>query len=44
MRIWRVDNPWFELVDESDEERGDWAELYPNRWGFSPPWDGRYDT
>jgi hypothetical protein len=35
---------WFELVDESDEERGDWAELYPNRWGFDPPWDGRYDT
>jgi hypothetical protein len=34
----------FELVDESDEERGDWAELYPNHWGFHPPWDGRYDT
>jgi hypothetical protein len=39
-----VDDLWFELVDESSEERGDWAELYPNRWGFHPPWDGGYDT
>ena len=39
-----VDDLWFELVDESDEERGDWAELYPNRWGFHSPWDGHYDT
>lgn len=34
----------FGLIDESDEERGDWAELYPDRLGFHPPWDGTYDT
>jgi len=34
----------FGLIDESDEERGDWAELHPNRLGFGPPWDGGYDT
>jgi hypothetical protein len=39
-----VDDLRFGLVDESDEERGDWAELYPNCWGFAPPWDGHYDT
>jgi hypothetical protein len=39
-----VDDLCFELVDESDEECGDWAELYPNCWGFHPPWDGGYDT
>jgi len=39
-----VDDLRFGLVDESDEERGDWAELYPNDWGFAPPWDGRYST
>ncbi|WP_037616194.1 hypothetical protein [Streptomyces aureus] len=22
----------------------DWAEFYPNRLGFSAPWDGSYDT
>jgi hypothetical protein len=48
IRLFRVDveaeGLVFELVDESDEERGDWAELYPNHWGFPPPWDGRYDT
>jgi hypothetical protein len=38
------DDQVFALVDESDEERGDWAELYPNDWGFHPPWDGHYDT
>ena len=34
----------FGLIDESDEERGDWAELYPDRLGFHPPWNGLYDT
>jgi len=34
----------FGLIDESGEERGDWAELFPDGLGFHPPWDGRYDT
>jgi len=34
----------FALVDESEPDRGDWAELYPDRLGFNPPWDGLYDT
>jgi formate hydrogenlyase regulatory protein HycA len=34
----------FGLIDESDPERGDWAELYPDRLGFHPPWEGLYDT
>jgi hypothetical protein len=46
IRPFRVefDDQVFALVDESDEERGDWAELYPNDWGFHPPWDSHYDT
>ncbi|MFJ3667859.1 hypothetical protein ACIPSE_15540 [Streptomyces sp. NPDC090106] len=30
------------VVEEDDEEP--WAELYPDRLGFGPPWDGTYDT
>ncbi|MFE7531711.1 hypothetical protein ACFU7Y_39320 [Kitasatospora sp. NPDC057542] len=26
------------------EEQDDWAEFYPNRLGFSAPWDGSCDT
>ena len=46
VRLFRVDfdDQAFALVDESDEERGDWVEFYPNNWGFHPPWDGHYDT
>ncbi|MER7599590.1 hypothetical protein ABT398_37340, partial [Streptomyces hydrogenans] len=29
---------------EDGEGDDDWAELYPDRLGFSAPWDGRYDT
>jgi len=32
------------LIDESDPGRGSWAELYPDRLGFSDPWDGTYST
>ncbi|MCU4748181.1 MULTISPECIES: hypothetical protein [unclassified Streptomyces] len=31
----------FGLVVEEDRE---WVELYPDRLGFSAPWDGLYDT
>lgn len=34
----------FGLIDESAPDRGDWAELYPDRLGFNPPWDGSYST
>ncbi|GAA2336879.1 hypothetical protein [Dactylosporangium salmoneum] len=34
----------FGLVDESEPDRGDWAELYPDGLGFAPPWDGTYST
>ncbi|MEV4510880.1 hypothetical protein AB0K00_18150 [Dactylosporangium sp. NPDC049525] len=34
----------FGLIDESDPDRGDWAELHPDRLGFNPPWDGTYST
>jgi formate hydrogenlyase regulatory protein HycA len=34
----------FALVDESEPERGDWAELYPDGLGFNPPWSGEYST
>jgi formate hydrogenlyase regulatory protein HycA len=34
----------FALVDESEPDRGDWAELYPERYGFQRPWDGTFDT
>ncbi|MFF6996145.1 hypothetical protein ACFY93_14535 [Streptomyces sp. NPDC008313] len=41
-----VDGVRFGLVTEDDEtdEDGPWAELYPDRLGFGPPWNGRYDT
>jgi formate hydrogenlyase regulatory protein HycA len=46
IRLFRVDFDGlvFGLLDESDEERGDWAEPRPNDLGFYPPWDGEYDT
>jgi hypothetical protein len=38
------DGVTFGLIDESDPDRGSWAELYPDRLGFSDPWDGTYST
>nr|WSY53235.1 hypothetical protein OG999_25975 [Streptomyces sp. NBC_00886] len=38
-----VDGVLFGLLVEEDEE-GSWAELYPDRHCFGPPWDGTYDT
>jgi formate hydrogenlyase regulatory protein HycA len=38
-----VDGVLFGLLVEEDEE-GSWAELYPDRHCFGPPWDGSYDT
>ena len=38
------DGVTFGLIDESSPDRGDWAELYPDRLGFSGPWDGTYST
>ena len=38
------DGVTFGLIDESDTDRGSWAELYPDRLGFSDPWDGTYST
>ncbi|MER6211624.1 MULTISPECIES: hypothetical protein [unclassified Streptomyces] len=38
-----VDGVLFGLLIEEDEE-GSWAELYPDRHCFGPPWDGTYDT
>ncbi|WP_041834216.1 hypothetical protein [Actinoplanes sp. N902-109] len=38
------DGVTFALVDQSDAERGDWCELYPDQLGFSQPWDGTYST
>ncbi|SNY60255.1 hypothetical protein [Paractinoplanes atraurantiacus] len=40
----RYDGVTFGLIDESDSERGAWAELYPDRLGFGEPWDGTYST
>jgi hypothetical protein len=40
----RQDGIVFGLMDESDPERGDWAELYPDELGFAAPWDGLYST
>ncbi|MFC5005451.1 hypothetical protein ACFPIJ_47430 [Dactylosporangium cerinum] len=34
----------FGLIDESSADRGDWAELYPDRLGFTHPWNGAYST
>ncbi|MGW8953343.1 hypothetical protein [Streptomyces sp. NPDC055709] len=42
-----VDGVTFGLVVERHAEgegEDDWAELYPDRLGFSEPWDGSYDT
>jgi hypothetical protein len=46
IRLFRVefDGVVFGLIDESEPERGDWAELYPNFLGFHEPWNGEYDT
>ncbi|WP_033285304.1 hypothetical protein [Streptomyces sp. NRRL F-525] len=38
-----VDGVLFGLLIEEDEE-GTWAELYPDRHCFGPPWDGSYDS
>jgi len=38
-----VDGVLFGLLTGRDEDGG-WAELYPDRLGFGPPWDGSYDT
>ncbi|MEU8803868.1 hypothetical protein [Spirillospora sp. NPDC048819] len=42
-----VDDVLFGLVIEQhgeNEDEDDWAELYPDRLGFCPPWDGEYST
>ncbi|MGW2270518.1 hypothetical protein [Streptomyces yangpuensis] len=43
-----VDGVVFGLITECHTEDGsgehDWAELYPDRLGFSVPWNGEYDT
>ncbi|MEV7547728.1 hypothetical protein [Streptomyces sp. NPDC089915] len=43
-----VDGVCFGLVTEchAEDEAGedDWAELYPDRLGFSAPWNGTYDS
>jgi formate hydrogenlyase regulatory protein HycA len=46
IRPFRVDHDGvtFGLIDQSDDVRGDWAELYPEELGFHEPWDGLYDT
>ena len=46
IRPFRVlyDGVTFGLIDESDAERDAWAELYPDRLGFTEPWDGTYST
>lgn len=38
-----VDGVLFGLLTGVDEGEA-WAELYPDRLGFSEPWDGTYDT
>jgi len=38
------DGVTFGLIDESGPDRGSWAELYPDRLGFTDPWDGTYST
>jgi hypothetical protein len=38
------DGVTFGLVDESGPDRGSWAELYPDRPGFTDSWDGTYST
>lgn len=46
IRLFRVefDGVIFGLIDESEPDRGDWAELYPDMLGFHEPWNGEYDT
>jgi hypothetical protein len=46
VRLFRVDYDGvvFGLIDESEPERGDWVELYPECLGFHEPWNGLYDT
>lgn len=46
IRLFRVDfdGVVFGLIDESEPDRGDWAELYPDCLGFHDPWNGLYDT
>jgi hypothetical protein len=46
IRPFRVlhDGVTFGLINESESERGDWVELYPDRLGFTHPWDGTYST
>ncbi|MEU7613602.1 hypothetical protein [Micromonospora sp. NPDC049204] len=46
IQLFRVvqDGVTFGLIDESDAERGDRVELYPDRLGFTEPWDGLYST
>jgi formate hydrogenlyase regulatory protein HycA len=43
-----VDGVVFGLITEchAEDEDGedDWAELYPDRLGFSAPWNGEYDS
>jgi formate hydrogenlyase regulatory protein HycA len=43
-----VDGVVFGLITECHTEdkdgEHDWAELYPDRLGFSAPWNGEYDT
>jgi hypothetical protein len=35
----------FGLIDETEERDGlPWFELYPDRLGFAPPWNGDYST
>jgi hypothetical protein len=38
------DGVTFGLINESAPDRGSWAELYPDRLGFTDPWDGTYST
>jgi formate hydrogenlyase regulatory protein HycA len=38
-----VDGVLFGLVTGEEDGEG-WAELYPDRLGFGPPWDGSYDA
>ena len=38
------DGVTFGLIDESSPGRCSSAELYPDRFGFSDPWDGTYST
>ncbi|MFG3041394.1 hypothetical protein ACGFYZ_31270 [Streptomyces sp. NPDC048330] len=33
-----------EDVEDEEEDRGAWAEFYPDGLGFNAPWNGCYDT